>query len=192
MYVSCHFTYLIIILFWKILVKSILFKICCIFYSLIYSIFCRTEMVFYIQERSNTGATRRLLATEVYNFFNQNHILQQLKTGLFVSRVIPKTGLSADQLKQYMDNPPEGTHLWTDITFFSHLDARQTLCLKPESLCLAKTRTSSSYQKQGLVRSIIKNVPLSLLLVCDSLCHYTLLFSYRAKKMLLGTTLQGL
>ncbi len=87
-------------------------------------------MVFYIQERSNTGATRRLPATDVFNFFNQNHILQQLKTGLFVSRVIPKTGLSADQLKQYLDNPPEGTHLWTDITFFTHLDARQTPCLK--------------------------------------------------------------
>ncbi len=62
----------------------------------------------YVQERSQTGATRRLSATEVFNFLSQNNIQTQLSTHLAVEKVFPKTGMTAEQLKQYLDNPPAG------------------------------------------------------------------------------------
>ena len=68
----------------------------------------RSEMILYVQERSQTGATRRLTATEVFNFFNQSQIQTQLVQHLAVEKVFPKTGMTAEQLKQYLDNPPAG------------------------------------------------------------------------------------
>ena len=66
-------------------------------------------MILFVQERSQTGATRRLPATEVFNFFNQSQIQMQLIQHLAVEKVFPKTGMTAEQLKQYLDNPPAGT-----------------------------------------------------------------------------------
>ena len=67
-------------------------------------------MIFYIQERSQTGATRRLPATEVFNFFNSTQTQTQLTQHLAVEKVFPKTGMTAEQLKQYLENPPAGLY----------------------------------------------------------------------------------
>ena len=65
-------------------------------------------MVIYIQERSATGTTKRLPATEVYNFLNQQTNKDQLTTNLSIIKLSPKTGLSSDALRNYMDTPPAG------------------------------------------------------------------------------------
>ena len=71
----------------------------------------RTELVFYLQERSQTGVTKRLQATDVYSHLSSANIMAQLKSQLAVNSVLPKTGLSGDQLKAYLDNPPAGEPL---------------------------------------------------------------------------------
>ena len=65
-------------------------------------------MTIFIQERLQTGATRRLSATEVFNYLNQNNIRSQLTNNLAVENIIPKTGMTNDQYKQYLENPPAG------------------------------------------------------------------------------------
>ncbi len=67
----------------------------------------RTEVTIYIQERSPTGATRRLSATELYNFLNQNNIRMQLQQ-LTIVNAIPKTGMTHDQQHKYLETPPAG------------------------------------------------------------------------------------
>ena len=73
-------------------------------------------MIFYIQERSQTGATRRLPATEVFNFFNQQQMQTQLAQHLAVEKIFPKTGMTAEQLKQYLENPPAGKTFVVDLS----------------------------------------------------------------------------
>ena len=65
-------------------------------------------MTFYIQERAQTGATRRLSASEVAAFFNQTHIFNQLAQNIAVEKVFPKTGMTSEQLKRYLETPPAG------------------------------------------------------------------------------------
>ena len=66
-------------------------------------------MIFYIQERTATGTTKHITATEVYNFLNQPANKTQLTNNLSVVKLSPKTGLSADALKNYLDTPPAGS-----------------------------------------------------------------------------------
>lgn len=68
----------------------------------------KTEMTIYVQERAATGATKRLLSTEVFNFMNQANTKTQLGNELSVCNLLPKTGMSGDQLKAYLANPPAG------------------------------------------------------------------------------------
>ena len=65
-------------------------------------------MLIFVQERSANGATRRLSATDVFNGLNAPQIRNQLTSNIAVEAIIPKTGLSAEQLKQYLDTPPNG------------------------------------------------------------------------------------
>ncbi len=66
-------------------------------------------MILYIQERAATGATRRIPSLDVYKAVTGNMTLkQQLNSQLGVENLLPQSGLSAEQLKQYLDNPPTG------------------------------------------------------------------------------------
>lgn len=68
----------------------------------------KCEITIYVQERANTGATKRLLSTEVFNFLNQPNVKTQLGNELTVCEILPKTGLTGEQLKNYLENPPSG------------------------------------------------------------------------------------
>ncbi|KAK3099683.1 hypothetical protein FSP39_007976 [Pinctada imbricata] len=74
----------------------------------------KTELVIYILERPATGPARRVPASDTFNFLNQPAQQGQLKTQLDVQSVIPKTGLTDQALKEYLDTPPAGIHplLW--------------------------------------------------------------------------------
>ena len=65
-------------------------------------------MVIYILERPATGPARRIPASETFNFLNTPNIQTQLKNQLVVQSVIPKTGLTDQALKEYLDTPPAG------------------------------------------------------------------------------------
>lgn len=69
----------------------------------------RTRAMIYVEEKSqqNPNETRRILATEVSNFLNQDSIKPQLAT-MGVVQVVPYILPDEEQLKQYMDNPPKG------------------------------------------------------------------------------------
>ena len=65
-------------------------------------------MQIYIQERLQTGTTARISATNVFNVLNQQSTRTQLQSQLLVENIFPKTGMSKDALKAYLDNPPAG------------------------------------------------------------------------------------
>jgi len=67
----------------------------------------KSEVIIYIVERQTNGATRRILATELYAFLNQDANKTKLK-GLGVENMIAKTVLSESQLSQFLDTPPLG------------------------------------------------------------------------------------
>ncbi len=100
----------------------------------------------YVQERSQTGATRRLPATEVFNFFSQNNIQTQLVQHLAVGKAFPKTGMTGEQLKQYLDNPPAGVLTSTDgdLTKTLRISRSATLSCRQSSLCGNEERSCCS------------------------------------------------
>ena len=59
----------------------------------------KSEVIIYIVERQTNGATRRILATELYAFLSQDANKTKLK-GLGVENMIAKTALSESQLSQ--------------------------------------------------------------------------------------------
>jgi len=63
-------------------------------------------MIIYIQQRANTGITSRVTATELFAYLN--NLKQQLQCQLPISAMIPKTGMTPEQKKLYLDNPPAG------------------------------------------------------------------------------------
>lgn len=65
-------------------------------------------MIIYVQERSQTGATKRFSSTEVFSFLSTANVRTQLTNNIAVENLVPKTGLSVEQLKQYLDSPPHG------------------------------------------------------------------------------------
>jgi len=66
----------------------------------------KTEMVIYVQQRANTGVTTRVVASDLFNHLNT--VRQNLTTQLAVSAALPKTGMTPEQKKLYLDNPPAG------------------------------------------------------------------------------------
>ncbi|KAI8510638.1 Nuclear pore complex protein Nup54, partial [Branchiostoma belcheri] len=67
----------------------------------------KSEVVIYIIERNPNGTSRRISASELFNFLNQNHVKTQL-TQLGVVNMVAKTTLTAAQVKQLTDTPPAG------------------------------------------------------------------------------------
>ncbi|CAH1776827.1 unnamed protein product [Owenia fusiformis] len=68
----------------------------------------KTEVILYVLERPAQGPTKRITATELYNFMMSNNIKTQLISQLGVTNLVPKIQMTADQFKQYLDVPPSG------------------------------------------------------------------------------------
>ena len=74
-----------------------------------------SEVSFSVLEAQATGGTRQVPAQDIYNFLNGPSIAQQLQARCNVQQILPKTGFSAKQLKEYYEKPPLGidTRLWS-------------------------------------------------------------------------------
>ncbi|KAK2149457.1 hypothetical protein LSH36_451g01007 [Paralvinella palmiformis] len=68
----------------------------------------KTEMMLYLQERSPTGTTRRIPASDVYKVVTSNANIKQQLSNLCVENLITKLAFDQEQLQQYLDNPPAG------------------------------------------------------------------------------------
>lgn len=73
-----------------------------------------TQVIIYIDDKQpNSNETKRITATDTSNFLNQANIKYQL-TQTSIEEVIPIITLEDDQLKQYLESPPNGVdaRLW--------------------------------------------------------------------------------
>uniref|UniRef100_T2MAU9 Nucleoporin p54 n=1 Tax=Hydra vulgaris TaxID=6087 RepID=T2MAU9_HYDVU len=70
----------------------------------------KSEVIIFVVERQSNGASRRILATELYAVFSQDNLKKQLEA-LGVENMVAKTALNESQLKQFLDNPPLGVDL---------------------------------------------------------------------------------
>lgn len=82
-------------------VVSVTAMCCCLSLSL------RTEVIIYLVERSPNGTSKRIPATTLSSFLEQNNIKTQL-TQLGVLMSVTRTELSPAQLKQLLQNAPAG------------------------------------------------------------------------------------
>lgn len=71
------------------------------------SLSIRTEVIIYLVERSPNGTSKRIPATTLSSFLEQNNIKSQL-TQLGVLMSVTRTELSPAQLKQLLQNAPAG------------------------------------------------------------------------------------
>lgn len=67
----------------------------------------RTDVTIYLVERSPNGTSKRIPATTLFSFLEQNNIKVQL-TQLGVVMSVTRTELSPAQLKQLLQNAPAG------------------------------------------------------------------------------------
>ncbi|GAB6019491.1 Nuclear pore complex protein Nup54 [Chamberlinius hualienensis] len=67
----------------------------------------KAEVTVYLLERAPTGLSKRVTATDLYNYFNQPNIKLQLTT-FGVEKVIIKAKPSSEQLRHYMETPQSG------------------------------------------------------------------------------------
>ena len=89
-------------------------------------------MVMYVQERSPTGTMSRVVATTLFTYLQSQSatIKAQFGAMLPVDNIFPKTGLSAEQLKNYLDKPPSGRKLaltFNHSLLFNQLNMLYTL-----------------------------------------------------------------
>ncbi|XP_069599497.1 nucleoporin p54 [Ranitomeya imitator] len=70
----------------------------------------QTEVIIYVVERSPNGTSRRVSATIINNYFEQNNIKSNLQQ-LGVTLTIARTELSPAQIKHILQNPPAGVEL---------------------------------------------------------------------------------
>jgi len=69
----------------------------------------KCEVNIYVNEQSTvTGATRRVFATELHKFLQQNNIKQQLQQQLAMEGCVARVAMSAEQINQLLSNPPAG------------------------------------------------------------------------------------
>jgi len=68
----------------------------------------RTEVIIYVQQRANTGIMSRVTTSDLLTHISSATVKQSLTTQLAVSAAIPRCGMTPEQLKVYMDNPPAG------------------------------------------------------------------------------------
>lgn len=73
----------------------------------------KCEVTIYILERSPNGMTKRVSASQAYQFMNHPSCQSQLST-LGVVGLVPRVQLSTSQLQEYLKNPPFGydPRLW--------------------------------------------------------------------------------
>ncbi|MCI4386986.1 hypothetical protein PGIGA_G00069040 [Pangasianodon gigas] len=67
----------------------------------------QTEVIIYVVERSPNGTSKRVPASTLFNYVEQNNIKSQLQQ-LGVMMSVTRTALSPAQLKQLLQNPPAG------------------------------------------------------------------------------------
>lgn len=68
----------------------------------------KSQLVVYVEEKSQaTNETRKILATDLGNFLNQQMAKTQL-ANIGVEQVLPLILPDEDQLKEYLANPPKG------------------------------------------------------------------------------------
>ncbi|XP_072517959.1 nucleoporin p54 isoform X2 [Salminus brasiliensis] len=67
----------------------------------------QTEVIIYVVERSPNGTSKRVPATTLFNYVEQNNVKSQLQQ-LGVMMSVTRTALSQTQLKQLLQNPPAG------------------------------------------------------------------------------------
>lgn len=72
--------------------------------------FCRTEVIIYLVERSPNGTSKRIPATTLFSYLEQNNIKAQL-TQIGVVMSATRAELSPAQLKQLLQNAPAGQHM---------------------------------------------------------------------------------
>jgi len=65
-------------------------------------------MLVYLQERADTGVTRRIPATHTHALLNQPATQQLLASQLYVTALVPWVGLTRDQLQAYLDSLAPG------------------------------------------------------------------------------------
>jgi len=65
-------------------------------------------VIIYVQQRANTGIMSRVATSDLLTHINSLTVKQALSTQLAVSAAIPKCGMTPEQLKLYLDNPPAG------------------------------------------------------------------------------------
>lgn len=73
-------------------------------------LYLRTEVIIYLVERSPNGTSKRIPATTLSTFLEQNNVKTQLsQLGVLMS--VTRTELSPAQLKQLLQNAPAGGRL---------------------------------------------------------------------------------
>ncbi|XP_063706602.1 probable nucleoporin Nup54 [Culicoides brevitarsis] len=68
----------------------------------------KSQLIFYVQEKSATNETRKIPSQEVYAFINGQTMSKQQLTNLGVENIFPFVLPDEDQLKEYLENPPKG------------------------------------------------------------------------------------
>lgn len=81
-----------------------------LYHSLVSPSLSRAEVIIYLVERSPNGTSKRIPATTLSAFLEQNNIKTQL-TQLSVLMSVTRTELSPAQLKQLLQNAPAGKRL---------------------------------------------------------------------------------
>lgn len=68
----------------------------------------KSQLIFYVEEKSPTNETRKIPSQEVYNFINSQTMSKQQLTNMGVENIFPFITPDEDQLKEYLENPPKG------------------------------------------------------------------------------------
>lgn len=96
-----------------------------------------TELTFHVQEtNAQTGQTRRIPVDEIHPFLMQPMQVQNLQK-LGIESLTPKVSFSKDQIKEYLDQPPQGVdpRLWKQ----AHLENPNPKSLLPVPMIGFKT-----------------------------------------------------
>ncbi|KAK3576887.1 hypothetical protein CHS0354_012945 [Potamilus streckersoni] len=91
----------------------------------------KSELVVYVLDRPQSGPTKRVPATDIYDFLMNPAnamVKSQLLNQLDADKFYPKTSMSPEQLKQYLDTQPAGIDplLWKQA-IFDNPDAEQLI-----------------------------------------------------------------
>ena len=69
----------------------------------------KCQVCIYVTEKSGvTGATRRIFASELFNFMEQANVKQQLQQQLAMDECLAKVAMSPEQVDKLLSQPPAG------------------------------------------------------------------------------------